>query len=447
MEQGISIWQADTPAHGHPELTERIRCDAAVIGGGLAGILTAKLLSREGADCVVLERDGVGCGETGRTTAKITAQHELIYQRITKDRGADMARLYAAAQTEAIGAYARFISTLDTDCGFTWCPAYLYTVGDDRRLKAEREAAAGAGLDMQLTANTELPLPVTTALRLDGQARFRPLEFLRQAARGLTIYEHSPVRDIRYRDGETVLVTPGGAVTARTVVFACHYPIVNVPGWYFLRQHQERSYVLALENVPAMEGMYLGIDERGLSFRPEGQYLLLGGGGHRTGEDSGRPYEILLSRAKAMWPECRAAERWSAQDCMSVDGVPFIGRYARSRPEWYVATGFGKWGMTNSMVSARLITDLICGRESPYTQLFDPARSLTHASAALANEAGHAAKGLTKGLLKGRRCAHMGCHLEWNAAEGTWDCPCHGSRYTADGILLENPATEDLHIE
>lgn len=148
-----------------------------------------------------------------------------------------------------------------------------------------------------------------------------------------------------------------------------------------------------------------------------------------------------------MWPECRAAERWSAQDCMSVDGVPFIGRYARSRPEWYVATGFGKWGMTNSMVSARLITDLICGRESPYTQLFDPARSLTHASAALANEAGHAAKGLTKGLLKGRRCAHMGCHLEWNAAEGTWDCPCHGSRYTADGILLENPATEDLHIE
>ena len=437
-----SLWTGTANLPAYPALDGDCRTDIAVIGGGLTGLLTAWLLRREGAGTLLLEAGRLCGGQTAGTTAKLTAQHGLRYRRLTDTLGRDIAQRYARSQLESVAWLRQLVTEEGIDCDFRDCDACLYTTGDPASLDAEYDACRDLGMEVYRAGDSELPFPAQV-LGLRHQARFHPLKLTSYLAREGNIREHTRVLDV---DGTTVL-TDHGTVTAGQVIFACHYPFLVLPGLFFARMHQERSYVLALEGAFRPENCYLGIGPGGLSLRSWGNYLLLGGGGHRTGEDSGRPYEILLSRAKAMWPECRAAERWSAQDCMSVDGVPFIGRYARSRPEWYVATGFGKWGMTNSMVSARLITDLICGRESPYTQLFDPARSLTHASAALANEAGHAAKGLTKGLLKGRRCAHMGCHLEWNAAEGTWDCPCHGSRYTADGILLENPATEDLHIE
>lgn len=441
-----SLWQDTALSWPRPSLEGNIRCDAAIIGGGLAGILTAKLLQREGIKCVVLEKDAIGAGETGHTTAKITAQHELIYHKLEQNQGPEAARLYAEANTLAIGQYETMIAGLPTNCGFTQCSAYLYSTAGGHQLEQEYLAARRAGIDCELTQKTELPFPVTAALRFDGQARFHPLEFLHTVARGLTVYEHSPVLEITRRRGFTLLQTPNGAVTAKYVVFAAHYPLVNVPGWYFLRLHQERSYVIALENAFLPQGVYLGIDEQGLSFRQAGQYLLLGGGSHRTGEKANRPYETLITRAKNLWPECRVAYQWSAQDCMSPDGVPYIGQYARSTPDWFVATGFNKWGMTSSMVAAHLITDGICGRENPYAPVFDPGRSLRGSMKSILTEVGHAAVGLPKGLF-GRRCTHMGCRLEWNAAEKTWDCPCHGSRFAPDGTQLDNPAMEDANIE
>lgn len=441
-----TYWQDTATAWPRGALEGNLRCDVAVIGGGMAGILTAKLLQREGLECVVLEKGSIGAGETGHTTAKLTAQHGLIYHKLEENRGPEAARLYAEANALAIGQYETMIGDLPTDCGFTNCPAYLYTTSGGHELEQEYLAARRAGIDCELTQDTELPFSVTTALRFNGQARFHPLEFLYAAARGLTVYEHTPVRDIDRRRGFTLLRTPKGAVTAKYVVFAAHYPLVNVPGWYFLRMHQERSYVIAVENAFLPDGMYLGVDEQGLSFRQAGPYLLLGGGSHRTGEKTNKPYEMLITRAKNMWPDCRVAYQWSAQDCMSADGVPYIGTYAQSTPDWFVATGFNKWGMSSSMVAAELLTDLICGRENPYAGVFDPHRSLRGSMKGIFTEAGHAAVGLPRGLF-GRRCPHMGCRLEWNAAEKTWDCPCHGSRFATDGTQLENPAMEDANIE
>lgn len=442
-----SVWTDPVHPTARPALERNIKCDVAVIGGGLAGILTARFLRDAGVNVVVLERDHVGAGETGRTTAKITAQHDLIYHSLSQSRGPAAARQYAKANLEAIDRYEAIIRTLPTDCGFTRCPAYLYTNGTGHRLQLEFLAAKQAGIPCALTRKTELPVPVTAALRFDNQARFQPLEFLHAVAQGLTVYERSPVNKIRRGNGCTLLDTPGGTVAARSVVFAAHYPLVNVPGWYFARLHQERSYVIALENAFLPDGMYLGIDPDGLSFRTAGHYLLLGGGGHRTGEDPGRPYETLEAQAKTLWPQSRVARRWSAQDCMTIDGMPYIGTYAPSAPDWFVATGFRKWGMSTSMVAAQLLTDLILGDKNPNAALFDPARSVKGSVGNLMNEMGHAVKGLTRGLFQGRRCSHMGCRLEWNPAEGTWDCPCHGSRFAPDGTILNNPALEEEHFE
>lgn len=218
--------------------------------------------------------------------------------------------------------------------------------------------------------------------------------------------------------------------------------------------HQERSYVLALEGAERLEGMYLGIDQGGLSFRSSGDLLLLGGGGHRTGvsrkDGAGQGYMLLRGRAEEIYPGCQETAHWSAQDCMTLDGLPFIGRFSRRRPCWYVATGFGKWGMTTAMVSARILTALIGGREYPEGDIFSPGRRFTaQAAKGLAVHGAYTVKGLAKHLLpSGDReivpnCPHMGCRLEWNPEEESYDCPCHGSRFRREGRLIDGPAQTD----
>ena len=238
------------------------------------------------------------------------------------------------------------------------------------------------------------------------------------------------------------ITTPYGKVTAKHIVFACHYPFPLVPGYYFARMYQERSYVLALSGAPRLEGMYLGVDPGGLSLRRAGQSLLLGGQSHRTGVQKNRPYRALASSAHKLFPQAKIWQKWSAQDCITLDSVPYIGRFSRRNRDWYVATGFGKWGMTLSMVSAHLLTDLICKRTSPYEALYSPLRfPALSAVPRLASHMTRSAAGLIKGLAPGvMRCPHMGCKLSWNAAEATWDCPCHGSRFDSSGKLMTGPS-------
>ena len=329
-------------------------------------------------------------------------------------------------------------------------------------------------------ANTDLPFQTAGAVRFAHQAQFHPLRFLSAAAEGLTVYEHTSAQTVE----DDVIVTQRGRVRAQQIVFACHYPFVNFPGMYFARMHQERSYVLALANAPLIGDMWIGAGKNSFSFRRYGDLLLLGGAGHRTGENrEGGRYELLRQKTREWFPESRETAHWSAQDCMPPDHVPYIGRYAAAKPNWYVATGFQKWGMSSSMVAAMLLRDLICGRESPYAAVFDPGRFDLTAAAGIAAEGGHAVKGLAKGLLQipaehaaeipagdggvvllrgeklgvykdeaGRiypvdiRCPHLGCQLEWNPDEKSWDCPCHGSRFDRFGSLISGPAQRDAAI-
>lgn len=474
-----SIWSQTTTMEKREPLSQDVTAEAAVIGGGMAGILTAYFLQRKGIETVVLEGARMGSGQTRHTTAKISSQHNLIYDKLIRQVGQEKASQYAHANQQAIRDYERIIGEEHIECEFELLPACLYSTRQEDLLKREAEAAVNLGIDAHFLTQSALPFPVKGVLQFPRQAQFHPLKFLRAISQHLTVYENTYVKTVE----DDRIITDQGTVKARHIVFATHFPFLNIPGYYFMRMHQERSYVLALENAQQLPAMYLGIDSDGLSFRNRGKLMLLGGGSHRTGENSkGGKYQKLLNAADSYWPGSRETARWSAQDCMSLDQIPFIGAYSSSTPSWYVATGFGKWGMTGSMTAARLLSQQIAGEESPDAEVFSPQRLDLSASAKnLAKDSLQAAKGLTRrifeqptaqmdalpsghggivevngektGVFKDEtgqifavsvRCPHMGCQLEWNPDERSWDCPCHGSRFDYRGALLDNPAQTPL---
>ena len=421
---------------------EKSHWDVIVVGAGLTGILTAYYLKEQGKSVLVLEAKEVALGQTERTTAKITSQHGLKYSKLIKDIGEEKARLYALANEEAIREYERLIHTLNIDCQFEKTAAYLYSTENATALQEEAKAAVRLGIDAFLTRETELPFPVKGAVCFRNQAQFSPLEFVKSLARELEIWEYTQVLRVK---GNQV-ITKDKTLTADKIVMATHYPVKNVPGFYFLRQHQERSYVLALSGCEQIKGMYYGIDADGLSFRQADGLLLLGGSSRRTGENTcGRAYDYLVQSAKKYYPESQEEMRWAAQDCMPHDGVPFIGRYSVFTPDLYVATGFQKWGMTTAMIAAQLLRDELFGVESPYRELFSPQRMYVRAGyKSFIKDVGMSTKGLAKGVFTRPRCSHMGCALVWNPEEKSWDCPCHGSRFEERGEVLDNPAGKTL---
>lgn len=447
-----SVWTEEVKIRRREPLPGDMEIPVVVIGAGLAGILTVYYLKQAGIRAIVLEADRIGSGQTKNTTAKITSQHNLIYGQIIRMFGSRMAEHYASANESAIREYEKLISEKGIDCDFVRCPAYLYSRTETQLLKQEADAAGTLGIAATFETECELPFRVAGVTKFENQARFHPLKFLSAIAEETEIYEQTKVLKIE----GTKVETARGTITAGHIVFAAHFPFVNVPGYYFARMYQERSYVTALEGAKRPEGMYLGIDPDGLSFRTCGNLLLLGGGSHRTGLNQGNTpgggcrYGALRARAQEIYPGCREVLKWSAQDCMTLDGLPYIGRFSARKPNWYVATGFGKWGMTTSMVSARVLTAMIGGQECPEADIFSPQRHFTaQAAKKLAIHGAHTVKGLTKHILPcgnkniTENCPHMGCRLEWNPDEESYDCPCHGSRFDREGHLIDGPAQND----
>lgn len=446
-----SIWSDTTKIAKQKELKGDIHVQNVVIGAGMAGILTAYLLQKKGLEVIVIEADKVAGGQTKNTTAKVTSQHGLCYHNMIKKAGKSRTKGYAMANEAAITAYEEIIKEEGISCHFERLPSFLYSTKEEGReiLTQETEAAKALGINASFLSGNkiqELPFAVTGAVCFENQAQFHPLAFIKALAEKLTIYENT---NAIFVHGHTI-ATNRGTIEADNIIFATHYPFLNVPGFYFLRQHQERSYVLALkgEKVPEkLSGMYYGIEEGALSLRCAEGNLLLGGGAHRTGKKVCHcdkvGYSYLREQAKLFYPNAEETANWAAQDCMSHDGIPFIGRYSLFRPYWYVATGFHKWGMTSSMVSAMIISDMICGEQNPYEDVFTPQRLLIRAGMKqFCVDVGESVAGLTKGLFgrKEVRCSHMGCHLTWNEEEESWDCPCHGSRYDKDKKVMDNPA-------
>ncbi len=429
----LSVWTANSEFKTFPQLQEDIKTQVAIVGGGIAGLLCAYMLKQQGVDCVVLEADRVCKGVTQNTTAKITSQHGLIYDKLIKKFGIEKAQMYLQANENAVRKYREMCKSID--CDFENKDNYVYSVNDFQKIQTETHALVRLGYNPDYADEIPVPISIAGAVKFPNQAQFNPLKFLSFLSRNLQIYENTKVIEIRGRRA----FTNKGNVTADYFVVATHFPFMNKYGAFFIKLYQERSYVIALERGPQLDGMYVDEADKGMSFRNYKNFLLIGGGDHRTGKQGGN-YRELRAFAKNNYQFCPEKFAWATQDCMSLDHIPYIGRYSPKIPNVLVATGFNKWGMTSSMVSAELLSDIILGKQNDYEQLFLPSRSVI--TPQLAVNIFESVTGLLTPSLK--RCPHMGCVLKWNSEEHTWDCPCHGSRFTEEGTLIENPATNDL---
>lgn len=468
-----SVWWEGVKMPEFKSLDEELEVNTVVVGGGMAGLLVAYKLKEKGVDAAVLEADRICSGQTKNTTAKITCQHGLIYNRLIDAFGKKNAAVYAKANMKAIEEFRSITETENINCSFETLPSYLY--GISGIIEKEYEAAKSLGIEAELVTEIPLDIKVKRALRFDNQAQFNPLAFAAAISKKLKIFEKSTV--VRSADGE--FTANGKKIKAKNIVVASHFPFIDSYGWYFMRMHQARSYVAAFENCGNIGGIYYGTDPGTLSFRNYNGLLLASGGSHHTGESKGDEFQLINSKVKTVFPKARETARWSAQDCMPPDSVPYIGRYSAKKSNVYVATGFQKWGMTSSMVAAEIIADMICGKDG--CEIFSPQRGMGAAVGQLMSNGIHSVDGLLVKKLKAPsktvsqikngegaivrkkgkavaayrddegkvhtvcpNCSHMGCRLSFNSELKSWDCPCHGSRFDVDGKVLDNPALKDL---
>lgn len=427
-----SIWEKSVQKIHFDSLDGNKKTDVLIIGGGIAGTLCAYKLKEYGIDCVLVEENQILSGITPKTTAKITFAHGLIYEKLIKKHGLDAAKLYLEAQMKACEEYNLLCQNID--CDYETRDSFVYTLKDRALITNEIAAYKKLGIAAEFSSAEELIFDTKGAVLVKNQAKFHPLKFLYTIAKDLPIYENTKVTELK----PNTAITRYGKITYKNLIIATHFPIINKHGGYFLKLYQHRSYVIALKGVRIPNGMYVDESDKGLSLRSYGDLLLLGGGGHRTGKQGGS-WNELERFTKKHYKNAEITGKWATQDCMTLDGIPYIGRYAKSTPNVFVTTGFNKWGMTNAMAGANVLCDLVQNKKNRYSDVFSPSRSTLNPQ--LAINAYESVVGLLTPSTP--RCPHLGCALKYNKAEHTWDCPCHGSRFSENGKLLDNPATDD----
>ncbi len=428
-----SLWSATAQRENFPELEGDIRTDVVIVGGGLAGLMCLKELTDRGVDCVLLEAKRLGCGVTENTTAKVTFQHGLIYDKLIKTKGPEKAQQYLTANKNALKKIRKLSD--EFPCDFEERDAYIYSAVDRGKIEEEVKAYESLGVSAEFCNHIPLPVQCAGAVKVSSQAQFHPLKFMFNVAKDLRIYENSKV--VEFLPGKVRCTK--GSVTAEKIIVATHFPIINKHGAYWLKLYQHRSYIIAVKNAQDVKGMYLDEKENGLSFRNYKDYLLIGGGDHRTGQ-KGEGYRAAENFCKKNFPDSHISYRFATQDCISLDSIPYIGRYSEASDNLYVATGFNKWGMTSSVVASDILADMVMEIKNPCADVFAPDRSVFHPQ--LLSNVLHSFIGIITPTAP--RCPHLGCALKYNKEEHSWDCPCHGSRFTDSGELIDNPATDDL---
>lgn len=482
MLENKSIWELETSIYKRSSLDRNIECDILIVGAGLAGTLLGYFLSKENKDVVLIDMKNIGSGATKNTTAKITSQHGLIYNKLLKTVGYNKTKLFYEANNESLNKFIEIIDSDNIDCDLKRENAYVYTLRNTNKLKKEYTAYQKLNIEGELVNKTKLPFKVKKALVMTNQASFNPLKFIKHISNNLKIYENTKMIKI---DNNIVTTENEYTIKANKIVIATHFPIIDNEGYYFIKQHQSKSYFLALKNANKVDGMY--IDENvknGYTLRDYKDYVLFGGYSHKTGKKSDKYYfEKLEKESKKYFENCEVAAKFSAQDCMSLDNMPYIGKYSKNRNNIFVATGFNKWGMTGSMLSAIILSDLINDRDNKYSKLLSPSRlnlitsipNITKNSLETINSLflkrilmkrkevinlekdnyvslKHKKKYI--GVYKDNngqvfaldiRCPHLGCILSFNKEERAYECPCHGSKFDYKGNLLYSPSIYDAY--
>ena len=494
LEKHLSFWIDTTPHTNYPAMPGNTSVDVAILGGGITGLTAAVLLKRLGKTVAVIEARRIAEGVTGHTTAKVTSQHKLIYDMLIKRYGEQKARLYAEANEAAIDRIEAFVNEKSIDCDFRRLPAYVYAEDADvlGQLEAEVSAAQRAGLPASFVREVPLPFLVRGAVRFENQAQFHIRKYLLPLAEeipgdGSHLFENTRAFDVK--EGVWCRVeTDRGRVIAKDVIVATHIPFI-FKGQFWGKSYPQREYGIAapIEQTVASEGISINAESPTRSVRTASRngeiVLIVVGEAHKTGEepDTEQRYRNLEDWARERFGVIKFENQWSAQDYYSFDGLPYVGRIGSGSEHVYVATAFAAWGMTNGTAAAMLLSDLITGRENRWAGLYDSTRTPPLASKSLYKEGADQAvhfvkdrfKGVTEdasavapgeGKIVGRpgdqsafyrdpqgevhavsaRCTHLGCIVSWNPVETSWDCPCHGSRFSVDGEVLQGPAARDL---
>ncbi len=479
------------------ELTENINADVCIIGGGITGISTAYELSKAGLKVVILEKDLLSRKATGNTTAKITSSHGLFYSYLANSFSIDYARKYLFANQTAIDNIEKNINTENIDCDFERKDSYIFTSShkDIQKIQDEVSTVNFLGLPVEFTTTTPIPLKICGSIKFPNQAQFHPRKYVAGLCNYISnnsgkIYENSKVVNIKRKNNYYIAFTSKGSVSAKYIVIATRYPIVKFTGFYFLKMYQQASYLIGVEtNSPTFDGMYLSSSSPSISIRTikskDKQLVLIGGSEHKVGikDDYSTAFSKLEKFAKELFPDSNILYRFGTQDCIPLDKIPYIGICSSLMPNCYVATGFKKWGMTSSNIAADIIKDKILGHKNKYENIFCSTRfapiknhiefgnmlkETSHSlilnrislpKASLEDISLGEGKIIRDGIRKigvyknidGKTfcikpyCTHLGCELSWNALEKTWDCPCHGSRFSYTGELIYGPAMKNLH--
>ena len=420
-EKGKSLWIDTVEFPSFSALNKDIKTDIVVVGGGICGILCAYYLMKEGNKVIVVEKNKIGMGITKNTTAVITAQHDILYSTRIKKDGFEKAQQYLDANLMALKEYANLSKEFDFD--FEEKDSYIYSTIDETILTEEVEALNKLGIHAELVNKIALPFSIRAAVKFPKQAE-------------MEIYENTNVIDIK----KNVVYTDHHKIEAKAIIVTTHYPFIDRLGMYYTKMFQNRSYVIAIKNDEDIGGTYTNLETTGFYFRKYKEYLLIGGNDHKTA-NGGYHYENLISFVNNYYPNAKIEYMWANQDCITLDDIPYIGKYSNFSESLYVATGFNLWGMTQSMISALILRDLVMNRRNVYQKLYRPNRNIFKKQ--LFINLGSYLKNLLN--FRTKRCPHLGCALVWNDEEQTWDCPCHGSRFTKKGKLIDNPSNKDLN--
>ncbi|MYL36007.1 FAD-dependent oxidoreductase [Pontibacillus yanchengensis] len=491
-----SYWIKDTHLPNFPSLSKDITVDVGVVGGGITGITTAYLLAKEGYKVAILEADELVKGTTGHTTAKITAQHDIIYHELLQHLGKEKARQYYKSNSEALTFIKQLVEENQIDCDFADEDAFIYANTDKGVKDIEKEAEAYKELGIAGGNVDKLPIDIyiKAGIVMEKQAQFHPLRYLsflidQLKKMDVQIYEHTVANDVEEGEHPTIVTKAGSRITCSSIVSCSHFPFYDGKALYFSRMYAERSYIIGVKTkTPVTEGMYLSADEPKRSIRTAtadgDSILLIGGESHKTGQGghTSDHFDALQQFADEHFTVDQTLYQWGAQDLITLDKVPYIGRLTSSHDNIYVATGYRKWGMTNGTAAAILISNLIKGKKSLYEDLYTPSRFLADPSIKhFLKENLNVAKEFVKGKVQAPQkkvedlqnnegdlvfydnqragaykndegsvhvvdttCTHLGCEVEWNNGEKTWDCPCHGSRFSVTGEVLEGPADQPL---
>lgn len=489
-----SYWISSSKGKDYNKLDKDIETECLIVGGGITGVTAAYLLAKEGIEVVLVDADKLSMGSSGRNTGKVTVQHDDFYWQIEKKYGTESAKLYYEANKEGLNFIEEAISKNNIDCNFEKVPAYIFTEEESyiNDIQREYDTCKKIGIDCDYHNSLPLPLNIKAALSFNNQGQFNPKQYIDGLAEsalklGAKIYENTPIVDLSTLDAYECKTRDSKIIKAKKIIIASHAPWYDGLNLYFAKEVAERSYLLAAdlrEGLP--KGMFINLENPSRTFRTyegEGKKLLIiGGGDHKVGQGKKEEeiYDRLREYAKETFNVEKFRYKWSAQDYMSFDKLPFIGHISSKQENIYVATGYSKWGITNGTSAAIIIKDLITKGSSKYSDIFNPSRKGSYFTKDFIKENVNVAINMVGGKLnlgsdympkekgegkiiniEGERygayrnfdgelyivditCTHLGCELKFNGAEKTWDCPCHGSRFDYEGNVLDGPALHPL---